>query len=67
MKTQMLTEEQARQRGLKKLTQPYRKSELDMMRRVITTLQAGNIDNAVVQSEDGPEVWRSGIGILKDD
>ena len=57
-----ITPEEAQARSLRALSGPYRAGEHTMIEPVLADMRRSGIEAAVVRSQYGLEVWRSGIG-----
>jgi len=57
-----LTTQQAQEQGLRPLAGSYTESEGWMIENVLADMRRGQIDHAVVTTENGTEVWRSNFG-----
>lgn len=57
-----ITPAEAQARSLRALAGPYREGEHDMIGPVMSDMRRSGIEAAVVRSQYGLEVWRSGIG-----
>lgn len=57
----MITPEEARERGLAPLTKAYAESERWMLSNVVRDMIQGGISHSIVQTEEGPEVWRANM------
>ena len=60
-----ITRAEARQLGLRPITNGYQPHESDLLSRAIYQLQVGGITHALVKSEDGgaTEIWRTRRGM----
>ena len=56
-----ITEEEAGELGLGRLTTPYGKRQQWMLKSVVEDMERGNIRYALVKMPYGVEVWRANI------
>lgn len=49
---------EAKQKGYQALTVAYRPEEQEMLDSVMSDMKRGGVDTVIVETDQGPEVWR---------